>query len=86
MGKKTEKWLSRLIFWPIIGVIILFCVSNLNDVTLYLYPLPFELTVPTYLVLLLMLLIGFLLGGSIAWFHERRYRRELKKLKKNGAC
>ena len=61
----------RLIYWllaiPLAVAAVLFAVSNLGAVELALWPLPFTLNAPVYLIALGGLLVGFLAGGIVAW-------------------
>lgn len=60
-------------------ILILFAVSNHEAVSLTLWPLPFLVDLPLYLLFFLSLLVGFLIGGSAAWIAGRRHRRELRR-------
>jgi lipopolysaccharide assembly protein A len=60
-------------------VAIPFAVSNRQLVSLGLWPLPFLVDLPLYLLVLLMLLAGFVVGVSAAWIAGRRLRRELRR-------
>jgi lipopolysaccharide assembly protein A len=60
-------------------VLILFAVSNREIVALELWPLPFEMPVPLYLLFFLGLLVGFLIGAFAAWVGGRGDRRELRR-------
>ncbi len=62
---------------PISVAVVLFALSNRQDVTLSLWPLPDDLTldVPVFLVALVPLVAGILLGGLIAWASGARHRR-----------
>jgi len=60
-------------------ILILFAVSNRETVSLALWPLPFLVEAPLYLVLFLALLAGGLLGASAAWLAGRNNRRELRR-------
>ena len=69
----------RLIHWivtlPVALVAVLFAVSNREGVTVTLWPLPVRLEAPLYLVVLLALVAGFLVGELIAWINAGRARR-----------
>jgi lipopolysaccharide assembly protein A len=58
--------------------LVLFAVSNRATVSLALWPLPFLVDLPIYLLFFLSLLIGALIGVSAAWISGRR-RRELQR-------
>ena len=56
-----------------------FAVSNRAIVSLGLWPLPFLIDLPLYLLVLLLLLAGFVAGATTAWMAGRRARRELRR-------
>src|SRR5438445_10037760 len=64
--------LAALLLFP-------FAVSNRAIVSLELWPLPFLVDLPLYLLVLLLLLAGFLTGAATAWITGRRVRRELRR-------
>jgi uncharacterized integral membrane protein len=68
------RLLSWIITIPVALVAISFAVSNMQTVTLSLWPITLQLTAPLYLVGLLMLLVGFLAGGVVVWFSQHRHR------------
>jgi uncharacterized integral membrane protein len=59
--------------------LMLFAVSNREKVSLALWPLPFLVDLPLYLVFFLSLLAGAIIGVSCAWIAGRRDRRELRR-------
>jgi lipopolysaccharide assembly protein A len=59
--------------------LIVFAVSNRETVSLALWPLPFLVDVPLYLLFFVSLLVGALIGASAAWLAGRRVRRELRR-------
>jgi uncharacterized integral membrane protein len=71
--------LSWIITIPVALVAISFALSNRQEVTLGLWPLPFELTVPLYIVCLLGLVLGFVAGGLIAWASQGRNRSRSRR-------
>jgi uncharacterized integral membrane protein len=72
----------RLFHWlvtaPAALVLIIFAVTNRDAVTLNFWPLPVTLHAPVYLIVLLALLAGFLIGELVAWINGRRWRREAR--------
>ena len=60
-------------------VLIVFAVANRDTVTLTFWPLPVVLSASLYLVVLLTLLVGFLLGELVAWMNGHRWRREARR-------
>lgn len=90
--------MKRIISWivmiPFAVVVIVFSASNLDVVTLNLWPLPQEISVPMFTMILTVFIVGFLMGGIVAWLsagksrqaaRQQRYRadraeRELRSL------
>ncbi|MDB5365966.1 MAG: hypothetical protein JWM77_1893 [Rhodospirillales bacterium] len=76
------KLSARPLLWiltaPIVVIVVLFAVSNLDSVTLHLFPLPYDLTVRLYLLTLITLFMGFVLGSIVTWIADRRRRRETR--------
>jgi uncharacterized integral membrane protein len=70
----------KLLFWIFVAlvatVLALFAVSNRAVVSLGLWPLPFILDLPLYLVIVAALLVGFVVGALAAWVAGRQRRRE----------
>jgi uncharacterized integral membrane protein len=73
----------RTFRWFLIGLLalllIVFAVANRNTVTLTLWPLPIAIDAPLYLVVLLTLLVGFLLGELAAWMNGHQWRRDANR-------
>jgi uncharacterized integral membrane protein len=73
----------RILYWGLAGVgaviVALFAVSNRASASLGLWPLPFVVDLPLYLLVLLPLLLGFLAGRLAAWFAGRGRRRGLRR-------
>lgn len=66
----------KLIYWliagPLMVLMALFAISNRELVDLGLWPLPFTIQAPIYLIALCSLAVGFLAGGTVAWFGSAR--------------
>ena len=60
-------------------LLILFAVSNRETVSLELWPLPFLVDLPLYLLFFLSLLVGAVIGASAARITGRGTRRELRR-------
>ena len=71
--------LSRLVILIAAIVLILFAVSNRGSVSLGLWPLPFLVELPLYLLFFLSLILGFLVGACVAWIAGGRGRSELRR-------
>ena len=72
------RLLYRLIFIPIAIVFVVFAVANRHDLTLMLWPLPFEIDLPVYVAVLGALVAGILIGGSAQWFSDGKWRRRAR--------
>ncbi|WP_051431939.1 LapA family protein [Rhodovibrio salinarum] len=69
------KYLSWIITLPLIAVAVIFSVNHRQPVEIDLWPLPLAIEPPLFLVVLLAVFIGFLIGGSIDWWSQGRNRR-----------
>lgn len=70
----------RLVYWliavPLFVAATLFTISNLEKVTLKMWPLPeqWSISVPLFFVALVGLFVGFVAGSLVAWFGAGRAR------------
>ncbi len=78
--KLPTRLLSWIVTAPIALLVIVFAVSNLDKVTLHLWPLPFDMTIWIWALTLIELFVGFLLGAIVTWIADRRRRRETRLL------
>lgn len=77
-----------LILFPLGLAFVVFSVSNRVPVSLDLWPFPYQVTVPFYLVFLGTLLVGFLIGGvvtSLAGARRRAQKAAAAKQKQRKA-
>ena len=63
-----------LITLPIAVVAVSFAVSNRDRIALELWPLPGDMELPVYLMVLVPLVVGFLIGGLVAWLSGGKHR------------
>ena len=73
-------WIVTL---PIIALVTVFAVMNRQDVALNLWPLPWEIAAPLFLLTLMLVLFGFLLGVLVMWFSGAKQRRQLRNVKRD---
>jgi uncharacterized integral membrane protein len=74
-------WIVTL---PIIAIVALFAVDNRQAIELNLWPLPWALPpVPLFLLTLLLILFGFVLGVLVMWFTGNRQRRQLRQARRD---
>jgi lipopolysaccharide assembly protein A len=80
----------RAVFWLLTAVaavvLVPFAVTNRAPVSLGLWPLPFVLETPVYLLVLLTLLAGCTIGAAGAWLAGHRVRRDLRRQRRRAAA
>ncbi|BBK29430.1 uncharacterized protein DUF1049 [Stella humosa] len=73
----------RILFWlltlPLLAAIAAFAVTNRGLVSLELWPLPFIVTVPAFLVILSAVSVGLAIGAAATWVSAGIQRRELRR-------
>ena len=62
-------------------IVVLFAVSNRAEVEITLWPLPFQLNMGVYAVVLLAVLFGFIAGMIAAWMASGSVRRDRRRLR-----
>lgn len=78
-----KRLFSLLILVPVGVVLIAVAVSNRQNVTIavppYLEDAPlYAFTIPLFVVLFAVLLIGMIVGSLATWFRQSHYRREAR--------
>ena len=80
----------RMLSWILVALIAIvlaaFAVANRGTLALGLWPLPWLLELPAYLVILGALLLGFLAGALAVWIGGHRSRRELRRQRRQIAA
>lgn len=82
---KRFFWIITL---PIAVAVTIFAVSNRDPVALDLFPLPWQVEVRAFLVLLGSLAVGILIGLLLAWFaggSKRKLARRLRRANERQA-
>jgi lipopolysaccharide assembly protein A len=78
----------RAVYWAVTlavaAVLSLFAASNREAVSLGLWPLPFLVEVPLYLVVFGAAIVGFLTGALAAWIAGAHRRRELRRCRRRS--
>jgi putative membrane protein len=80
---RSLSWIFVLL---VAAVVALFAVSNRAGVALSLWPLPFLVEAPLYLVALGGALLGFVAGELAAWIAASWRRRELRRQRRRIAA
>ncbi|WP_044564180.1 lipopolysaccharide assembly LapA domain-containing protein [Azospirillum sp. B4] len=73
------RYLSWIVSIPLALVAISFAVTNREPVTLGLWPLDAVLTVPSFALVLVSLVVGFAVGGLVSWVSAGKHRRAVRK-------
>ncbi|WFU72591.1 MULTISPECIES: lipopolysaccharide assembly protein LapA domain-containing protein [unclassified Bradyrhizobium] len=79
-----RKFLTALIVIPLGLLLVTFAVANRHFVTVSLDPFvtddpSFAVTLPLFLLLILVAAIGVVAGGCAVWFGQRRWRRAARR-------
>ncbi len=77
------RFVKLVIFVPIAIVLIVLSVANRHPVTVALNPFRPEdnviaLTLPLFILLLVVLMIGVVLGSLVTWFSQGRHRKRAR--------
>jgi len=83
--RQSVRIFSWIVAAPIVILVLWFAVSNLGPITLRLWPLPVDLTIPIAVLTLIQLFIGFLLGAIVTWIGDRHRRRQNRLLNRRNA-
>jgi uncharacterized integral membrane protein len=79
-----RKFLTALIVIPLGLILVTFAVANRHFVTVSFDPFitndpSFSVTLPLFLLLILVAALGVLAGGCAVWFGQRRWRRAARR-------
>lgn len=73
----------RAVHWfvtlPLTVFFVVFAISNRQPVEITFWPLPVAIETRLFLVVLLAIFVGFLIGELVAWIGGRRWRREARE-------
>jgi uncharacterized integral membrane protein len=73
------KYISWIISIPILAIAVIFAVNHRQSTAIDLWPLPMEVAVPLYMLVLVAIFIGFILGGVTVWWSQGRHRRRARE-------
>ena len=73
------KHFSWIITLPLLVAVVVFSVNNIGDMALDLWPFGIVVMWPTYLVVLLTFVLGFIGGGIVMWLSAGSTRREARR-------
>jgi uncharacterized integral membrane protein len=80
-----RKVLAAVILVPLAVVIVGLAVANRQVVTISFDPFnaaepAFALTAPLFVVVLILVIVGVVIGGVAAWFRQSKWRRTARRL------
>ncbi|MGA0395368.1 MAG: lipopolysaccharide assembly protein LapA domain-containing protein [Rhodospirillales bacterium] len=68
------RWLSWIVMLPLAAAAIVFSVSNRAVTPVDFWPFGFIVELPVFGIVLASLLLGFVIGGLVAWWGNARQR------------
>lgn len=85
-----RKVVAAIILVPLAIVIVAFAVANRQNVTVSLDPFnpdvpAASLTRPLFVVILVVLILGVIIGGIASWLRQSRWRRTARRLEREVA-
>lgn len=80
-----RKIVTAIIIVPLAVVIVLFAVANRQSATVSFDPFSsaspaYAATLPLFIVIFIVLIIGVLIGGFAAWLRQGKWRRSARRL------
>jgi uncharacterized integral membrane protein len=80
-----RKIVSAVILVPLAVIIIIFAVANRQTVTVSFDPFStaspaYAVTLPLFVLIAMMIILGVLIGGTVAWAGQARWRRAARRL------
>jgi uncharacterized integral membrane protein len=79
-----RKFLNAIILIPLGVILVVFAVANRHQVTVSIDPFNSEdpalgFTLPLFVVIIAVAILGVVVGGSATWFGQRRWRRAARQ-------
>ena len=71
--------LSWILSVLLLAVAVIFSVNHRAPVTVDLWPLPLEVAPPLYVLVLVGIFVGFVVGGASTWLSQGRQRRRARE-------
>ena len=68
-----------LILLPLAAIIVIFAIHNRHTVAVDLWPLTMDASPPLFVLVLCTFLVGFLIGGVVAWLSGGRSRGRARR-------
>jgi uncharacterized integral membrane protein len=79
-----RRFLNAIILIPLGAILVVFAVANRHPVTVSLDPFnsadpALGFTLPLFVVIIAVAILGVVAGGSATWFGQRRWRRAARQ-------
>ncbi len=86
-GSLLRKIVAALILVPLAIVIVAFAIANRQIVTVSFDPFNSQhpaaaVTLPLFALIILLLIVGVVIGGSASWLRHGRWRRTARRLER----
>jgi uncharacterized integral membrane protein len=79
ISEPTVKYLSWIVTLPITVIVVIFAISNLDEVAFGFWPLDGTFSLPLYIAVLVAFVVGFICGGVVLWLSAGKVRRRMRK-------
>jgi uncharacterized integral membrane protein len=84
-----RKFLAAVVLIPLAVVIVGFAVANRQAVTVSFDPFDaaqpaYAATVPLFILIFVLVILGILIGGTAAWLRQASYRRAARRLEREN--
>ena len=84
-----RKFLTAVILVPLAVLIVGFAVANRQTVTVSFDPFDatqpaYAASVPLFILIFILVILGILIGGTAAWLRQAAYRRAARKLEREN--
>jgi uncharacterized integral membrane protein len=76
------RYLTWIVTLPLTLIVVSFAISNRETASLALWPLPGSIDLPVFVVALVPLALGIVIGGLIDWLMQAGHRRQERRLKR----
>ena len=81
----VRKIVTAVILLPLAAAIIIFAVANRQPVTVSFDPFSsgspaYAVTLPLFVLIVMLVIFGVLIGGTVAWVGQARWRRAARRL------
>ncbi|HEX3065505.1 MAG TPA: LapA family protein [Dongiaceae bacterium] len=74
------KQISYIFGLILAAILVVFAIDNGAAMTISLWPLPWQATLPGFIALFIALVIGFLVGAVAVWFSGSKARKRARDL------